>query len=247
MPRYKLTIEYDGTPYCGWQQQADLRSVQQAIEEAVLKFSGERRRLSTAGRTDAGVHALAQVAHLDLAKDWPPDTVRDALNAYLTLADDLVFVLAAERVPDSFDARLSARQRRYRYRIINRRPPPALDRLRAWHVPRSLDVPAMQQGARHLIGHHDFSTFRGSDCQAKSPMKTLDRLEVVSDGECVLVETAARSFLHHQVRFMVGSLAQIGLGRWQPDDIRRALDACDLQRSGPMAPAHGLYFVGVDY
>jgi tRNA pseudouridine38-40 synthase len=247
MPRYKLTIEYDGTPYCGWQQQAELRSVQQAIEEAVEKFSGERRRLATAGRTDAGVHALAQVAHVDLERDWPTDKVRDALNAHLTAAGDLVFILAAEKVADTFSARLSAQRRRYLYRIVNRRPPPALDRLRAWHVIRPLDIAAMREGARHLVGHHDFSTFRATDCQAKSPMKTLERVDVRREGEFVLVETAARSFLHHQVRFMVGSLVQVGLGRWQPDDVLHALEARNLQRSGPMAPAHGLYFVGVDY
>jgi len=158
-----------------------------------------------------------------------------------------VFILAAEKVPDTFSARLSAERRRYLYRIVNRRPPPALDKLRAWHLPRPLDVAAMREGARFLVGHHDFSTFRATDCQAKSPMKTLESLDVRREGEFVLVETAARSFLHHQVRFMVGSLAQVGLGRWQPEDIRHALEARSLQRSGPMAPAHGLYFVGVDY
>ncbi len=247
MPRYKLLIEYDGTPYCGWQQQAELRSVQQAIEEAVFKFSGEKRRLATAGRTDAGVHALGQVAHVDLVKDWTTDKVRDALNAHLTFADDLVFILGVEKMPETFNARLSAKKRHYLYKIINRRPPSAIDRMRAWHVPRPLDVAAMHEAAQLLLGHHDFTTFRATDCQGKTPMKTLEQLDVAQEGEYVLVRASARSFLHHQVRFMVGSLAQVGLGRWSAQELWDALDARDLQRAGPLAPAHGLYFVRVDY
>lgn len=247
MPRYKLTVEYDGTPYCGWQHQADLRSVQQAIEEAVFKLSGEKRRLSTAGRTDAGVHALRQVAHVDLLKDWTTDVVRDGLNAHLAQADDVVAIISAEKMPESFNARVSAKRRHYLYKIINRRPPAAIDKMRAWHVPRPLLVEPMREAAQMLVGHHDFSTFRSSACQAKNPFKTMEICDVWREGEMVLITTSARSFLHHQVRFMVGSLGQVGLGRWTIAEFRAAFEARDLTRSGPMAPAHGLYFMAVDY
>jgi len=247
MPRFKLTVEYDGTPYSGWQHQADRPSVQQAIEEAVFRFTGERRRLATAGRTDAGVHALAQVAHVDLEKDWRTDVVRDALNAHLTLADEAVSILAVEQVPETFNARLSARRRHYLYRIADRRPPLTLDRLRAWHVTRPLDAAAMHAAAQQLVGHHDFSTFRAADCQGSTPMKTLERLDVIRTDAEIEVRAAARSFLHHQVRFMVGTLVQVGLGRWPVEAAGEALAARDRQRAGPLAPAHGLYFVGVDY
>lgn len=247
MPRYKLTIEYDGMGYAGWQAQASLRTVQDALEDAIEKFAGERPRLKAAGRTDAGVHALGQVAHVDLGKSWPADTVRDALNAYLKLADDRIAVLSVEAVPASFDARLSALKRHYRYIILNRRAPAALAAIRAWHVARPLDAEAMHAAAQGLLGRHDFTTFRAADCQAKSPTKTLDRLDVRREGALIEVTASARSFLHHQVRSLVGSLEQVGCGRWTAADLRAALDARDRARCGPVAPPEGLYFVAVDY
>ncbi len=247
MPRFRLTIEYDGTPYLGWQRQADGRSVQQAVEEAILRISGEDRRIITAGRTDAGVHALGQVAHVDLLKDWSPDRLRDGLNAHLRDAGDSVAVIEAQAVPAGFSARASALRRHYLYRIVARRPPAPLAAGRAWHVARPLDAGLMQEGADRLLGHHDFTTFRSMDCQAKSPMKTLERLEVTRDGEIVEIRASARSFLHHQVRSMVGSLELVGAGRWSADDLAAALAARDRTRCGPMAPAAGLYFVSVDY
>jgi tRNA pseudouridine38-40 synthase len=245
VPRYRLTIEYDGTPYAGWQRQDNGPSVQQVLEEAVAAFSGEPATLFGAGRTDAGVHALAQVAHLDLGRAWPAETVREALNAHLR--PHPVTVLAVAAVPDGFDARFSARGRRYEYRIVDRRPPLALDRERAWHVKRSLDAAAMHAAAQRLLGHHDFTTFRAAGCQARSPMKTLDRLDVAREGEAVVVRAGARSFLHSQVRSMVGSLRMVGDGRWSADDLAAALAACDRTACGPVAPPHGLYLVGVDY
>lgn len=247
MPRYKLTVEYDGAPYLGWQLQADGRTVQGDLEEAVRQFSGESQRVNGCGRTDAGVHALAQVAHVDLEKDWRTDTVRDALNAKLKLIDAKIAVIAADRVDDTFDARFSARRRHYLYRILNRRPPAPLERDRTWHVPRRLDVAAMNAAAQALIGHHDFTTFRAADCQAKSPMKTLETLEAMRFGDEVHITTSARSFLHNQVRSMAGSLVEVGLGRWTRSDLERARDAKRRDACGPTAPAHGLYFVRVDY
>jgi tRNA pseudouridine38-40 synthase len=245
MPRYKLTLEYDGAPFVGWQRQANGRSVQGVVEEAVRRFSGEDTAVRGAGRTDAGVHATGQVAHLDLARDWPADTVRDALNAHLR--EEPIAVLAAEAVADDFDARFSASGRRYRYRIVNRRPPLALDRGRAWHVIRPLDVAAMASAARALVGHHDFTTFRAAGCQAKSPVKTLDRLDVARSGEVIEIAAEARSFLHSQVRSMAGSLVLVGLGRWAPADLAAALAARDRSRCGPIAPPGGLCLVAVDY
>ena len=247
MARYKLTIEYDGAAYLGWQVQATGRTVQSALEEAVLAFSGEEVRVWGSGRTDAGVHALGQVAHLDLSRTWRTDTVRDAINAKMKLAGDLIAVLSAELVDDSFDARFSAKRRHYLYRICNRRPPPALERTRVWHVPQRLDVAAMNAAADVLIGHHDFSTFRATICQAKSPMKTLETLEAVRVGDEVHITTSARSFLHNQVRSMVGSLAEVGLGRWSRADLAAAREARQRDRCGPTAPALGLYFMRVDY
>lgn len=244
MPRYKLTIEYDGTPYCGWQRQDNGRAVQQALEEAAEKLAGRPIRVNGAGRTDTGVHATGQVAHLDFAKAYPADTVRDAINAHLR--PEPVAVLAAEQVPDSFDARHSARARHYLYRILNRRPPLALDRV-AWRVPQPLDAQAMQEGARHLLGRHDFTTFRAAQCQAKSPVRTLDRLDVVRDGDLIAVTASARSFLHNQVRSMVGTLVEVGLGRWRPDDVAAALAARSRPACGPVAPASGLILTRVDY
>jgi tRNA pseudouridine38-40 synthase len=245
VPRYRLTIEYDGTGLVGWQRQPQGVSVQASLEDAVAKFCGERITVHGAGRTDAGVHALAQVAHLDLTREHDPETIRGALNHHLRPAP--ISVLAAEPAPPDFDARRSAIGRVYRYRILNRRPPPMLDRMRVWHVSPPLDLAAMQEGARHLIGKHDFSTFRDSLCQAKSPVKTLDALEVSRAGEEIHIEARARSFLHHQVRNIAGTLKLVGLGQWSPDDVRTALAAKDRRAGGPTAPAEGLYLVEVKY
>ena len=245
MPRYKLVIEYDGTRFVGWQRQSNGRSVQQAIEEAVAAFAGHPVRIQTAGRTDAGVHATHQVAHVDLAKEWPTDTVRDATNAHLK--PEPVSILLAEIVPDTFNARMSARRRHYLYRILNRRAPAAVDLNRVWHVPWPLDADAMHAAAQALVGRHDFTTFRAAECQADSPERTLDRLDVARDGEDIRVAASARSFLHHQVRSMVGTLMLVGAGRWSAAEVREALEAKDRKRCGPTAPACGLYLVGVDY
>jgi tRNA pseudouridine38-40 synthase len=245
MPRYKLIIEYDGTPFVGWQVQENGPSVAGALADAIERFAGERPVLGGAGRTDAGVHALGQVAHLDLAKDWEPDTVRDALNARLRPLP--IAVLSAELAPPDFDARFSATRRHYRYCIVNRRADLALDRDRAWRVAKPLDAGAMHAAAQRLVGHHDFTTFRSAECQAKSPLKTLDRLDVSREGEELRIVAEARSFLHHQVRSMVGSLALVGEGKWSADDLGAALVARERARCGPVAPACGLYLVRVDY
>ena len=245
MPRYKLTIEYDGTGLVGWQRQPNGVSVQAALEDAVEKFCGERVTVHGAGRTDAGVHALAQCAHVDLAREAPTETIRSALNHHLRPAT--ISVLAVEAVAADFHARLSATLRVYRYRILNRRPPPMLDRMRVWHVAPPLDLTAMQEGARHLVGRHDFSTFRDSLCQAKSPIRTLDTLDVTRAGEEIHIEARARSFLHHQVRNMAGTLKLVGLGQWSPDDVATALEARDRRAGGPTAPAEGLYLVEIQY
>lgn len=247
MPRYKLIVEYDGTPYVGWQWQDNGRAAQQALEEALTAFTGEKLRVQCAGRTDAGVHATHQVVHVDLARDWRPDKVRDATNAHLKLQRDSVAVIDAQVVDGAFDARHSAVRRHYLYRILNRRPQPALERNRVWHVPRALDAAAMHEAAQLLLGKHDFTTFRAADCQATSPIRTLERLDVERIGEEVRIFAAARSFLHHQVRSMTGTLELVGAGKWAPADVRAALDARQRSRCGPMAPAGGLYLVGVDY
>ncbi|WP_128291974.1 tRNA pseudouridine(38-40) synthase TruA [Afifella aestuarii] len=245
MPRYRLLIEYDGGPFVGWQRQTTGPSVQAAIEDAILAFTGEEIRIRGAGRTDTGVHALGQVAHCDLQKDWPDDTVRDALNAHLRPAP--VAILAARQVPDDFDARFSAEKRHYLYRIVNRRPPLALERGRAWQVPVPLDADAMHEAAQTLVGRHDFTTFRAAECQAKSPVKTLDRISVRRELDMVVVETSARSFLHSQVRSFVGTLKLVGEGKWRARDVAGALAACDRRRCGPLAPPDGLYLAKVDY
>lgn len=245
MPRYRLTIEYDGRPYRGFQAQAALPSVQGAIEAAVLGFSGETIRIHAAGRTDTGVHATGQVIHVDLQKAWPADVVRDALNAHLR--PEPVAVLDAQAVDDDWHARFSATERRYLYRILNRPAPPALDRGRVWHVRKPLDAVAMHEAAQALTGHHDFTTFRDMQCQARSPMKTLDVAEVRREGEEVHVTFASRSFLHRQVRSMVGTLAEVGIGRWTRADLVAALEARDRTACGPVAPADGLYLTGVGY
>jgi tRNA pseudouridine38-40 synthase len=243
--RYKLLIEYDGTPFVGWQSQENGLSVQAVITAAFAAFAGESVRLQGAGRTDAGVHAMGQAAHVDLGKDWDTDTVRDAVNAHLR--PHPVAVLAAERAPDAFDARFSARARQYLYRILNRRADLALDRERAWRVPRPLDASAMHAAAQRLIGRHDFTTFRAAECQARSPVKTLDRLDVERAGEEIRIAASARSFLHHQVRSMVGSLVWVGEGKWTGADLETALKTRDRAACGPVAPPEGLYLVRVDY
>jgi tRNA pseudouridine38-40 synthase len=245
MPRYKITVEYDGTGLVGWQRQASGLSVQEILETAVERFCGSAVRVHGAGRTDAGVHALAQAAHLDLPRAAEPDEIRGALNHHVR--PHAVSVLAVEPAPASFNARTSARGRHYRYRILNRRAPPALERNRVWHVGPPLDVEAMQAAARHLLGKHDFSTFRDALCQAKSPVKTLDALDIARTGEEVVLEARARSFLHHQVRNIVGTLKLVGLGKWSPDHVKRALEARDRRAGGPTAPAQGLCLVAVIY
>ncbi len=247
MPRYRLDIEYDGSPYAGWQRQLGQHSVQAAIEQAVAGFCGEQATVRGAGRTDAGVHAKGQVAHLDLEKEWPADTVRDAINAHLQSAGETVAILAASLVPGDFDARFSAMRRHYLYCVVNRRAPLALDRRQAWWVPKNLDAGAMHAAAQTLVGRHDFTTFRSVHCQAKSPLKTLDRLDVTRDGETIEIRATARSFLHNQVRSMVGTLKRVGEGAWSAADVKRALEACDRSACGPVAPPDGLYLVGVDY
>jgi tRNA pseudouridine38-40 synthase len=248
MPRYKLIVEYDGAPFCGWQTQADQITVQGVLTAAVAALSGMTTLVQGAGRTDAGVHARGQVAHIDLAKEWPTDTIRDGLNAHLR--PHPVAVLSAERVADDFNARGSAVKRHYMYRIINRRPDLTFDLKYAWRVGRPLDAAAMHIAAQRLIGKHDFTTFRSTECQAKSPNKTLDRLDVARDGEDVIVTSSARSFLHNQVRSMVGSLVNTGLsgpGAWSADDLAQALDARDRAACGQVAPPDGLYLMKVDY
>jgi tRNA pseudouridine38-40 synthase len=245
MPRYKLIVEYDGRGFVGWQRQERDLSVQQALEEAISAFSGEEQRVQAAGRTDAGVHATHQVVHVDLDREWRTDTVRDAINA--KLRPHLVAVLAASRVADDFNARMSAIKRHYLYRIVNRRPPLALDHGKAWQVPWRIDSDAMHEAAQVLIGRHDFTTFRAAECQAASPVKTLDRLDIERIGDEVRIFASARSFLHHQVRSMVGSLVHVGSGKWSKADLADALASADRARCGPMAPPTGLYLIGVDY
>ncbi|WP_137388841.1 tRNA pseudouridine(38-40) synthase TruA [Rhodoligotrophos defluvii] len=245
MPRYKLTIEYDGTPFGGWQRQENAPTVQEALEQAVLSMTGESVTVIGAGRTDAGVHALGQVAHVDLARAFPGERLRGGLNFHLRPAP--IAVLGAESVDDNFHARFSAIRRHYLYRIVNRRSPLVLDRDRAWHVARPLDVAAMHAAARHLIGKHDFTTFRSAHCQSASPVKTLDLLSVSRSGEIVEIRTNARSFLHNQVRSMVGSLKLVGEGSWTPADMAAALQARDRAACGMVAPPWGLYLTQVDY
>jgi tRNA pseudouridine38-40 synthase len=245
MTRFALTLEFDGGPFMGLQRQAHGPSVQQAVEEAVLAVTGEAVTLHAAGRTDAGVHALALRAHVDIGKPLTPFRLMEALNAKLRPAP--IAVLACEAVPDDWHARFSCTGRSYRYRIVNRRAPPALERGRAWHVRQPLDAAAMHRAAQALVGNHDFTTFRSAHCQARSPIKTLDRLDVRREGALVLVEAAARSFLHHQVRSMVGCLALVGLGRWAESRIAAALAARDRQALGLNAPPEGLYFAAAVY
>jgi tRNA pseudouridine38-40 synthase len=245
VPRFKLILEYDGSPFDGWQAQASGRSVQDRLEGALLKLTGETVRVRAAGRTDAGVHASHQVVHADLAKEWRTDILRDALNAHLRPFP--ISVLSASRASADFDARLSAIKRHYRYRILNRRAPPVLEAGRVWHVRRPLDSKVMHEAAQVLVGRHDFTTFRAADCQARSPVKTLDRLDVSRQSDEVVILASARSFLHHQVRSLVGTIEMAGAGRWTLADVKSALEARDRSRCGPMAPAAGLCLIGVDY
>ena len=245
MPRYKLTLEYDGTGFGGWQRQTNALCVQQVVEEALFAICGAPTIARAAGRTDAGVHATAQVVHVDMAREWRLDRLRDGLNAHLR--PHPVAVLSAEVAADDFDARHSATARHYLYRIINRPAPLTIDARRAWLVKRRLDAGAMHEAAQLLLGLHDFSTFRDADCQATSPLRTLDRLDVSRLGEEIHIRASARSFLHRQVRSMVGSLQHVGSGKWRPRDLRAALDARDRARCGRVAPAAGLYLAGVEY
>ncbi len=249
MPRYALKIEYVGTPFCGWQRQKDLPSVQQTIEEALRRLEPDMPSIIAAGRTDTGVHASAQVAHCDLAREWDPFRLSEALNYHLR--PHPIAILQAVRVDDDFSARFSAIERRYLFRILCRRAPACLDRNRVWQVQRNLDVAAMKQAAGHLLGRHDFTTFRAAQCQAKSPVKTLDQLEIASrqvpHGYEIRFHLRARSFLHNQVRSIVGTLERVGAGAWSPDDVKRALEAADRTACGPVAPPQGLYLIGVGY
>jgi tRNA pseudouridine38-40 synthase len=243
--RYRLVIEYDGSPFVGWQRQDNGLSVQQAIEEAFGRFAGETVATVAAGRTDAGVHAQGQVIHADLVRDWDPFRIAEALNYHLK--PNPIAVIECSLAPPGFHARFSAVGRRYRYRIVNRRAPLTLDHLRAWEISRPLDEAAMHEAAQHLVGKHDFTSFRASLCQAKSPLKTLSALAVARTGDTLTIAAHAPSFLHHQVRNMVGTLVQVGLGRLAPSAMRTILDARDRGAAGETAPAHGLYLVAVDY
>jgi len=245
MTRYRITIEYDGRPFAGWQRQDNAPSVQASLERAAEKLDGAPVLVYGAGRTDSGVHALAQVAHLDLTKDLAADKVRDAINFHLK--PDPVAVIDAERVDEGFHARFSATQRHYLYRMIDRRAPLTLDRGQVWRVTRKLDAEAMHHAAQALVGQHDFTTFRDAQCQAESPVKSLDAVSVSRYGEEVQLTCSARSFLHRQVRSMVGSLVEVGVGKWSAPDFKRVLDAADRSQCGPVAPADGLYLTAVDY
>ena len=245
MPRYRLTLEYHGGPFLGWQRQAEGLSVQGAVEAALARLAPEAPRLQGAGRTDSGVHARGQVAHCDIARDWDPFRLSQALNHHLRPLP--IAVLGAARAGADFHARFDAVERRYAYRIVCRRAPLALDAGLAWRRPAPLDIAAMRAAARHLEGRHDFTTFRAAQCQAASPVKTLDRVEIVQDGGHILLRFAARSFLHSQVRSMVGSLERVGAGRWRPGDLAAALAAADRRRCGPVAPPEGLTLESVIY
>jgi tRNA pseudouridine38-40 synthase len=245
MARFRLTVEYDGSPFVGWQRQDNGASVQGALEDAIENLSGARVTVTGAGRTDAGVHALAQVAHFDLEKSFEPGKIRDGLNHFLRPLP--VVVLDAAVADSEFHARFSARGRHYRYRILNRRSPPALESKRVWHVSTLLNAETMHIAAQALVGQHDFTTFRAAECQAQSPVKTLDRLDISCQGEEIQIEASARSFLHHQIRSFAGSLKLVGEGKWSARDLADALNARDRSACGPVAPPDGLYLVQVDY
>ena len=247
MPRYRLLVEYDGGPYVGWQRQENGPSAQGALEGAVLSLTGETVSIRGAGRTDSGVHALGQVAHVDLQRTWREEKLRNALNAHLALRQERVSVLAVAVVPDSFDARFSAIKRHYLYRIINRPAPLTVEAGRAWWVPKALDAGAMHEAAQRLVGNHDFTSFRSAHCQAESPVRTLDRLDVTRHGEVIEIRASAQSFLHNQIRSFAGTLKLAGEGKWSADDVQAVLDARDRKACGPVAPPEGLYFLQVDY
>jgi len=244
--RYKIIVEYDGRAFSGWQRQEDgITTVQGTLEEAVQKFSGENVTLHVAGRTDAGVHALAMVAHFDIERETSSDEVQGALNYHVK--PHAIAVLSVEAAPEDFHARISAKQRHYVYRLLNRRAPSALMPGLVWHVPYALDMQAMQRAANELLGKHDFSTFRAADCQAQSPVKTLDAISFERVGDEIQMRVSARSFLYHQVRNMIGTLVMVGRGAWTHDDFVAAFKAADRARGGPTAPPDGLYFERVDY
>lgn len=245
MPRYKLILEYHGQPFVGWQRQADALSVQEVLEGAAAALVGDKVIAHAAGRTDAGVHALAMTAHIDLPKEYHEDKVRDALNFHMK--PHPVSVLSAEQRDDDFHARFSCIRRAYEYRIVNRRPPLTHEAGLAWRVGERLDAEAMHDAAQVLVGKHDFTTFRASACQSDSPVKTLDEISVMRAGEDVFIRCAARSFLHHQVRSFTGSLVEVGRGKWRARDLKEALEACDRTRCGQVAPPDGLFFVRADY
>ncbi|MCF3639173.1 tRNA pseudouridine(38-40) synthase TruA [Rhizobium sp. TRM95111] len=247
MPRYRLTIEYHGGPYVGWQRQDNGPSVQGAVEAAILSLTGETVSIRGAGRTDSGVHAMGQVAHADLSRSWKEHTLRNALNAHLGLAGERIAILAAATVDDAFDARFSALRRHYLYRIVSRPAPLALEAGRAWFVARALDHEAMHAAAQVLVGKHDFTTFRAAQCQANSPVRTIDRLDVTRSGDLIEIRATAQSFLHNQIRSFAGTLKLAGEGKWDVDDVRAALEARDRKACGPVAPPDGLYFMQVDY
>lgn len=247
MPRFKLTIEYDGTGYSGWQKQPDVPSIQQSLEEAVTAFCGEACDVVGSGRTDAGVHALGQVAHVDLPKDADPYRVMQGINYHMRELSPCIAVVDTEAVPDDFHARFSATRRYYRYRIVNRRARLAMELNRAWQIAEPLNEQTMQEAANHLLGQHDFTSFRDSQCQAKSPIKTLDTLTVRRFEDEIIITADARSFLHHQVRNMVGTLALVGKGKWEPIQVKEALHAKNRVAAGPTCPADGLYLIKIDY
>ena len=247
MPRFRMTVEYDGSPYVGWQRQENGPSVQGALEAAVLSLTGETVSIRGAGRTDSGVHAMGQVIHVDLTRDWVPYKLRNALNAHLALAGESVAVLDVRTVDDAFDARFSALRRHYLYRIITRPARLALEAQRAWWVAKPLDHEAMHAAAQRLVGHHDFTTFRSAHCQATSPVRTLDRLDVSRSGDLIEIRASAQSFLHNQIRSFAGTLKLAGEGRMTADDVQAALEARDRAACGPVAPPEGLFFVRVDY
>ena len=247
MPRYKMVVEYDGTPYVGWQRQENGHSVQAAVEAAILSLTSETVVIRGAGRTDSGVHALGQVIHADLSREWAPFKLRNALNAHLMMASEKVSIIDIDRVSDDFDARFSALRRHYLYRIISRRAPLAIEAKRAWWVSKDLDHEAMHAAAQMLVGHHDFTTFRSAHCQAASPIRTLDRLDVTRQGELIEIRASAQSFLHNQIRSFAGTLKLAGEGKMSPQDVRAALEARSRAACGPVAPPEGLYFMQVDY
>lgn len=245
MYRYKLTIEYNGAAFYGWQIQDTGCTVQGQIEIALAKFTKENPKVNGSGRTDSGVHALGQVAHIDLNVEWEANKIREAVNYHLK--PDAISVTHVELVDEEFNARFAATERHYIYRIVNRRAPLAIDKGLAWHVQKPLDIEAMSKAAKFLEGHHDFTTFRSVHCQAKSPNKTVNRVHVTADGENIDIEVSARSFMHNQVRSFVGSLKNVGEGRWQPEQMQVALEACNRHECGEVAPAAGLYLVQIDY